>query len=270
MNSNNQSIKAMAISSVSLCLKGESMAKLEAMTSPDGSTEEETRLRTNVDAIVANMLAANVAQKIFETDERIGKEYWVLATPNALEKRFIAVAVLGYPEQVGVWSYTLLGQSRVNKTSMEPYFREFATHDFGFIAINPNFFAPDIEGSSFFYQLDRVVSQITSEKRCGLIGFSMGGAIVLDFLDQRPSIMERVAGMVLIDPTLPSRLRLKNIRPLLDRDTLLIASEGEADSPGEFAASLLNIPAVSFPGIHGEMPNKALSRIIEFYQERID
>jgi len=130
------------------------MVKLEAKTAPDGSTEEEARLRTNVDAIVANMLAANVAQKIFETDERIGKEYWVLATPNALEKRFIAVAVLGYPEQVGVWSYTLLGQSRVNETSMEPYFREFATHDFGLIAINPNFFAPDIEGSSFFYQLD--------------------------------------------------------------------------------------------------------------------
>lgn len=264
----------MAISRVSSCLsgnpaKGESMVKPEAITAPDGSIEEEARLRTNVDAIVANMLAANVAQKILETDERLGKEYWVLATPNALEKRFIAVAILGYPEQVGVWSYTLLRQSRVNESSMEPYFREFATHDFGLIAINPNFIAPDIEGSSFLYQLDRVVSQITSEKRCGLIGFSMGGAIVLDFLDQRPSIMERVAGIVLIDPTLPSRLRLKNIRPLLDRDTLLVASEGEADSPGKFAASLLNIPAVSFPGIHGEMPNKALSRIIEFYQERI-
>ncbi len=52
------------------------MVKLEAITAPDGSIEEEARLRTNVDAIVANMLAANVAQKIFETDERIGKEYW--------------------------------------------------------------------------------------------------------------------------------------------------------------------------------------------------
>ena len=58
--------------------KGKLMTKPEAITEQGGSIEEETRLRTMVDAIVANMLTANVAQKILETDERVGKEYWIL------------------------------------------------------------------------------------------------------------------------------------------------------------------------------------------------
>jgi hypothetical protein len=49
---------------------------------------------------------------------------------------------------------------------------------------------------------------------------------------------------------------------------LLIASEGEVNSPGEIASALLRIPKISFPGIHGEMPNKALEEIIKFYEER--
>ena len=239
------------------------------MSSQDGLNEEESYLRVIVDRIVEDMLTANVAQKIIETDERVGKEYWILASPNAFEKRFIAIAVLGYPEQVGVWSYTLLNQSRFDETSMEPYFREFADHDFGFVAINPNFFAPDIEGSSFLYQLDRVFSKISAEKRIGLIGFSMGGGILLDFLNQRDSLLESMAGLVLIDPTLPNRLRISNIRSLLDNDTLLIASEGQMDSPGKLASLLLNIPAAFVTGIHGEMPNKALSQIIHFFQEQV-
>jgi hypothetical protein len=72
----------------------------------------------------------------------------------------------------------------------------------------------------------------------------------------------------LIDPTLPNRLEVGNIRRLLDNDTLLIASQGEVHSPGEIASVLLQIPKISFAGIHGEMPNKALAQIIKFYQQR--
>lgn len=230
--------------------------------------ENEAQLRKSTDEIVAKMLTANLVEKKFYTDERLGKEYWNLITPNAFDKELIVIAVLGYPEQVGVWSYTLLSQSRTAETSMEPYFSEFAEHKLGLVAINPNCIAPDIEGGSFIYQLERIVDDITEDKKTGFIGFSMGGGILVNFLEQRSELLARVAGLVMIDPTLPNRLKVANIRSLLDKDTLLIASEGEVASPGEIASALLQIPKISFPGIHGEMPNKALPKIIDFYNSR--
>lgn len=230
--------------------------------------ENERELSKVTDQVVASMIAANLVQKKFYIDDRIGKEYWNLITPGAFEKKFVAIAVLGYPEQLGVWSYTLLRQSRIGESSMEPYFHDFDKHNFGFVAINPNFFGPDIEGDSFVYQLDRVIDDIAADKIIGLIGFSMGGKILVEFLQQRSRLSNRVAGLVLIDPTLPNRLNVGNIRRLLDNDTLLIASKGDVQSPGEIASALLGIPKVSFPGIHGEMPNKALGEIIKFYEKR--
>lgn len=231
--------------------------------------EDEAELKKITAQIVEKMITANTAQKKHYIDKRVGKEYWNLITPNAFDKKLIVIAVLGYPEQVGVWSYTLLRQSRVSESSMEPYFSEFGRHDLGLVAINPNFFSPDMEGDSFIYQLERVVADIGPDAKIGFMGFSMGGRIVVDFLQQRAELVGRVAGLVLIDPTLPNRLEVGNIRRLLDNDTLLIASQGEVNSPGEIASVLLNIEKISFDGIHGEMPNKALSKIIEFYRERI-
>jgi pimeloyl-ACP methyl ester carboxylesterase len=230
--------------------------------------EDETELQKTTDEIVANLLAANIAAKKIYTDERVGEEYWNLITPDAFDKKLIVIAVLGYPERAGVWSYTLLRQSRINESSMESYFHEFGRSDFGLVAINPNFFGPDIEGDSFIYQLERVIADIATDRKIGFIGFSMGGKILVEFLEQRPELLERVVGLVLIDPTLPNRLKNENIRWLLDNDTLLIASEGEVNSPGEISSMLLQIPKISFPGIHGEMPNKSLGEIIKFYKER--
>jgi hypothetical protein len=230
--------------------------------------EDETQLREAVDRIVADIVAADVAQKKVYTDQRVGKEYWNLITPGAFDKELIVIAVLGYPEQAGVWSYTLLRQSRVSETSMESYFREFADNDIGLIAINPNCFDPDIEGESFHYQLQRVVADIDANKKLGFIGFSMGGKIMVEFLERHPELLDRVIGLALIDPTLPNRLKTENIRKLLDSDTLLIASEGEVNSPGEISSFLLKIPKVSFPGIHGQMPNRSLDEVIKFYKAR--
>jgi pimeloyl-ACP methyl ester carboxylesterase len=230
--------------------------------------EDEAELQETVDHIVASMVAANLARKKFYTDERVGKEYWNLITPNAFDRKLIVIVVLGYPERVGVWSYTLLRQSRISESSMEPYFDKFGKHNFGLVAIDPNFFGPDVEGDSFIYQLERVVTDIAADKKIGFMGFSMGGKILVEFLEQRPKLLNRVAGLVLIDPTLPNRLKVENIRPLLDNDTLLIASEGQVVSPGEIASALLQIPKVSFRGIHGEMPNKAIAEIVKFYEDR--
>jgi len=229
---------------------------------------DEAELETIAVQIAADMIATNVAHEKFYVDERTGKKYSILMTPDAFDKQLVVVAVLGYPERAGVWSYTLLRQSRISESSMEPYFREFAKHGFGLVAIDPNCFGPDIEGDSFIYQLERVIADVAPDRKIGFIGFSMGGKILVDFLEQRPELLGRTAGLVLIDPTLPNRLSVGNIRRLLDNDTLLIASQGEDQSPGEIASVLLDIPNISFSGIHGEMPNKSLGRIIEFYEQR--
>ncbi|MCD6392919.1 MAG: hypothetical protein J7M40_05380 [Planctomycetes bacterium] len=96
----------------------------------------------------------------------------------------------------------------------------------GLVAIDPNVFGPDMEGETFVYQLDRVVADIGAGQRIGFIGFSMGGKVLVDYLGQRSELRDRTAGLVLIDPTLPNRLDVAGIQPLLDNDTLLIASEG--------------------------------------------
>jgi pimeloyl-ACP methyl ester carboxylesterase len=215
------------------------------------------------------MVAAGVARRKSYIDERLGREYSNLITPDAFEKQLIVIAVLGYPERAGVWSYTLLSQSRIRESSMEPYFREFGRRGLGLVAIDPNCFGPDIEGETFVYQLERVVADIAPGRKIGFIGFSMGGKILVEFLETRPELLGRTAGLVLIDPTLPNRLSVRHIRPLLDDNTLLIASEGEDHSPGEIASILLDVPSISFAGIHGEMPNKALGRIIEFFEQRV-
>ncbi|MBW8002428.1 MAG: alpha/beta hydrolase [Planctomycetes bacterium] len=229
--------------------------------------EDLNQLQKTIDKIVADMLAANIAQKKTYTDNRVEKEYWNLITPDAFDKKLIVIAVIGYPERAGIWSNTLLRQSRIAETSMEPYFRQFSESDIGLVAIDPNCFEPDIEGDTFIYQLERVIADIPANTKIGLLGFSMGGKILVEFLQQRPELLTRIAGLALIDPTLPNRLRVGNIRPLLDNDTLLIASEGEV-SPGEISSMLLRIPKISFPGIHGEMPNKALKEVIKFYEQR--
>ncbi len=230
--------------------------------------EVDPKMDTIVGRVVADMVAAGVVEKRGYVDERVGREYWNLITPGAFERGVVVIAVLGYPERVGVWSYTLLREGRVDESSMEAYFHEFARHDIGLVAIDPNVFGPDMEGETFVYQLDRVVADIGADQRIGFIGFSMGGKILVDYLGQRSEVADRTAGLVLIDPTLPNRLDVANIRPLLDNDTLLVATEGEVCSPGEIASALLGIDKISFGGIHGEMPGKALGEIVRFYEER--
>ena len=214
------------------------------------------------------MLSTGTIRKKIYTDSRQAKDYPNLITPNAFEKDLIVIAVLGYPERAGVWSYTLLRQSRTDESTMEPYFQQFQKNDIGLIAIDPNYFTPDIDGDSFVYQIQQVIADIPQDKKIGFIGFSMGGRILVDFLEQNPQLIDRTAGLTLIDPTLSNRLSVENIRPLLDNNTLLIASESDQTSPGEIASILLEIPKSSYKGIHGQMPNKALNQIIKFYKKR--
>jgi hypothetical protein len=235
----------------------------------DKLDDDYSKLDKIADLVSEELIQSSLAEKKFFKDERIGREYYVLSTPDAFKKKFVGIGVLGYPEKVGVWSYTLLKNSKIEQSSMKPYFQSFLNNNWGFIAINPNYFQPDLEGETFKYQLNQIFLNLTLEQKIGLIGFSMGGKIIIEFLNENTDILNQVIGLALIDPTLPNRLHFQNISRLIQRNTLLIASISEFNSPGDIASVLLNIPKKSFEGIHGEIPNKSLSEIIKFYLKRL-
>ena len=87
----------------------------------DYMLEDERELQKITNKIVADILAANVAEKKIYTDERTGEEYWNLITPDAFDKKLIIIASLGYPECAGVWSYTLLQKSRLDESSKDDW-----------------------------------------------------------------------------------------------------------------------------------------------------
>ena len=58
--------------------------------------EKEAQLHKAADEIVTQMLDDDIAQKKFYTDERLGKEYWNLVTPNAFDKELIVVGTDGH------------------------------------------------------------------------------------------------------------------------------------------------------------------------------
>ena len=233
------------------------------MTATD-MLDDENALRAAVDAVVAGMIADGVAEKV-EFRGSNGTEYWNLASPDAFSKKLIVIAILGYPEEAGVWSYSLLREGRVDESSMRAYFEGFSGAGIGMIAINPNYPKPDIEGLLFHDQLERLANRIGSDQQLGFIGFSMGGRILLEFLQRHEELHSRTTGVALIDPTLPHRTSAQNVRQLLDNKTLLISSEDERMSPGKIAGALLEIDSLSFPGVHGEMPSMATGEVLKFF-----
>ena len=68
---------------------------------------------------------------------------------------------------------------------------------------------------------------------------------------------------------LPNRLSVGNLRALLAHNTFLAASAGLGNSPGAIASVLLDVPAVTYHGIHGQIPNMALNDVVRFFEERV-
>lgn len=227
------------------------------------------QIQSTVDTIVGDLISRNLAEKLSFSDTRLSKEYWVLTTPQAFEKKLIVITLLGHPERVGVWSNTLLHQSRIQEASMEPFFREFQRLDVGLLAINPHFFGPDGTGDTYHFQLQQVLEHIPKERQLGLIGFSMGGRVSLEFLEKHPSLIDRLAGLALIDPVLSPELRIEHTRSLLNTSTLLIASQGKGMSPGQTASLMLKIPKITYEGAHGEMPTMSLGKVADFFQQQL-
>jgi len=223
-----------------------------------------------INKIIENLLESKLAEKKEFIDDVSGKKYFILLTPDALDKEFVCIIALGYPEKAGVWSNTLLGKNLIDKSSMEPYFRAFNEKNWGLVVINPHFFRPDRTGSKYLYQLDVILDLINSNSKLGIIGFSMGGHQFIEFLGSNKTLLSRIVGIVLIDPAVFKSID-KNLIKDMKEKTIIFAAKDIKDikSLGNIAANMFDLPAIKIDGIHGEIPNKSLDKIIEFYKQAL-
>ena len=217
---------------------------------------------------IDDLLNLNLAEKKFYTDVRNNEDYYVLVSPNAFEKDFICILAMGFAEFAGVWSYTLLKLSRLEESSMKPYFQSFIKEDWGVISINPHYSDPDPIGTNYYYQFDKLLEEINPEAKLGFIGFSMGGRPILEYLDQKKNILNRIIGLVLIDPEVPKEIKTAKLLKIIKERTFLVAGEGE-HALGEGAANSLQISYIKVGGIHGAIPYKVVTRVMEFFKNKM-
>ena len=223
-----------------------------------------------INKIIKHLLELKLAEKKEFIEDVSGKKYFILLTPDALDKEFVCILALGYPEKVGVWSNTLLGKNLIDESSMEPYFRAFNEKNWGLVVINPHFFKPDRTGKKYLYQLEIILDLINSNSKLGIIGFSMGGHQVIELLGRNKTLLNRIVGIVLIDPAVFKSID-KNLIKDMKEKTIIFAAKDIKDikSLGNIAANMFDLPAIKIDGIHGEIPNKALNKIIEFYKKAL-
>lgn len=204
------------------------------------------------------------------------------ATSNADTAEHLVVVCSGYPEHAGVWSYTLLDKSAedpgwLEKTTMAPYFRDLYDTGIGLIVLNPHAEelkrVPDASLTIYLSQLQKLFDHLCSPGRGGtsvvLLGFSLGGEVVLRFLQTYPRFTGVIKGLILIDPVPPSIGR-SNMRPELSAlvDQASFYGFGDANGrPGEltaFAQKILKVtPVLVSCQYHGEMPNLVWPRICQ-------
>lgn len=202
------------------------------------------------------------------------------ATSNIETAATIVVVCSGYPEHAGVWSYTLLDKSAEDPgwfqhTTMEPYFRGLYDTDSALVVVNPHAQElkqiPDASIGIYLSQLqhlfDRLAATRSEGMRCFLLGFSLGGEVVLRFLHTHPQYIRFTKGLILIDPVPPS-IRRSAMSPelssLVDQASFFAFGDlqGRPGELAEFTKRILQIaPEVVSCRYHGEMPNLVWPRI---------
>ena len=183
----------------------------------------------------------------------------------------IVIVCSGYPEIAGAWAYSLLEQSSkqpelLEKTSMAPYFRQIP-NKVGLVVLNPHIEAlktpPEASIPVYLTQLVQLYQYFIQKKHVKLIllGYSLGGDIILRFLQDHPSYADKTHKLIFIDPTPPSIGRRKlepKVLELVDQALFfgLCDKEGHPGEFAEFTKMRLKIqPELISCETHGEMPN---------------
>ena len=198
------------------------------------------------------------------------QDYYLLSTPDALNRKNIFIIVSGHPEIAGVWSNTLLSQGQLTASSMESYFKAFHNEGWGLIALNPHLIQDDLVGTNYYNQIAQILKDSKPESNLGFIGFSMGGRIIYDFLNSNNKILERTIAIVQIDPVIQQFKWDPSIIDLLKSKTILFASSTDPYKFGIVSSHLLSISYLPIEGIHGTLPSKCLKEIIKFIKKEVE
>ncbi|MGK5094632.1 hypothetical protein WDW89_21790 [Deltaproteobacteria bacterium TL4] len=202
------------------------------------------------------------------------------ATSNLEQAEEIVIVCSGYPERAGVWSYTLLDRSLTDspwleKTSMSAYFKGLGSLNMGMVVLDPhaNELKQPPEASipvylSQLHQLYESFRRRSFPPKIILLGYSLGGDVLLRFLQTYPHFCGQTHALILVDPSPPHvgrRKLLPEVAPLVAR-ALFYGLANDAGLPGEFAeitAMRLKLkPQLVSCEFHGEVPNLILPQIL--------
>ena len=228
-----------------------------------------TEIKEIARAIEKDLLERRVIVKQTYRDLEKKQEYYLISTPDVFEKDNLFIIVSGHPEIAGIWSNTLLSQGKLEESSMESYFNAFRKENWGLIALNPHLIEDDLVGTNYFNQLKKIINVMKPKSRFGFIGFSMGGRIIYDFLNNNKNLIKKVIAIAQIDPVVQSFNWDEEIIKTLENRTILFASSTDKYRFGIIASTILGISSIQIEGIHGLLPNRCLERTIDFFRAKI-
>ena len=220
-------------------------------------------------SIEKDLLQRKVIVKQTYRDLDKNQDYYLISTPDVFKKDYIFIIVSGHPENAGVWSNTLLSEGRIEESSMESYFKAFHKENWGLVALNPHYIEDDLVGTNYLKQLGKIIEISAPESSFGFIGFSMGGRIIYDFLNNNKSLVKKVIAIAQIDPVIQSFNWDKNTINSLENRTILFASSTDKYRFGDIASRFLKISSVPVEGIHGALPSRCLERIVNFFMTHV-
>ena len=152
---------------------------------------------------------------------------------------------------------------------MESYFKAFHKENWGLLALNPHLIEDDLVGTNYFNQLKKIINVMKPKSRFGFIGFSMGGRIIYDFLNNNKNLIKKVIAIAQIDPVIQSFNWDKEIIKFLEKRTILFASSTDQYRFGITASCILGISSIQVEGIHGILPSRCLERTVNFFRAQI-
>ncbi len=225
-----------------------------------------TEIKEIARAIEKDLLERRVIVKQTYRDLEKKQNFYLISTPDVFEKENLFIIVSGHPEIAGIWSNTLLSQGRLEESSMESYFKAFHKENWGLLALNPHLIEDDLVGTNYINQLKTIINVMKPKSRFGFIGFSMGGRIIYDFLNDNKHLIKKVIAIAQIDPVIQSFNWDKEIIKILEKRTILFASSTDQYRFGIIASAILEISSIQVEGMHGILPSRCLERTINFFR----
>ncbi len=248
-------------------------------------------LHQKTNQIVEHLVKDGLVQKYYPKDNNKNKADFRLILPDTFSRDFIGIICSGHPEQAGIWAMSVLAQGLEKEASMGTYFQAFRQKNWGLIALNPHYAAPDDSGVIYQRQLTEIIQSLSRPKAAGskvmvgIVSYSQGGKQVLDFLintfgdcsesGRQMQALLMSACFVFVDtvPLIPFNALDKHetLREHLKTHSLVFSTAGQHNTNfGMATAALLNVTSQPVIGPHGMLPNTVLPEILDYFHAQQD